>query len=188
MKKKQKGEYGYPAYQTRFVIARTVCYFALAIAIFILGYVSTGTRENLLTVVSVLGLLPASKSLVSVIMYLRMPKFGKAVYDRLSAAAEGMSALYSMYLTSYKKNFPVSCFCVAGGNIIGYTEFKECDTAACEEHIRGLLKQNGFKNITVKIFGANEQRNFEDRLSQLRRFDEQGRESEILELLCNISL
>ena len=71
-----KGEYEYPAYQTKVVIIRTICYFLLALAVFLLGYFSTKTKENLLTVVAVCGLLPACKSLVSVIMYLNSEKSG----------------------------------------------------------------------------------------------------------------
>ena len=181
-----KGEYEYPAYQTKFVILRTICYFLLALAVFLLGIISTKTKENLLTVVAVCGLLPACKSLVSVIMYLRIPKFREDIYQTISAKIGSVSALYSMYLTSYKLNFPINCFGVRGNNLIGYTEFSTCDTAACEEHIKILLQQNGMKNITIKIF--KDQKKFEDRLKQMQGLDTNHKEEEILALLCDISL
>lgn len=184
--KRKKGEYGYPEDERKRVIIRTVIYFGISLAVFILGYVSTKTKENLLTIVAVLGLLPSSKSLVSVIMYLRIPKFSREIYEAISEYAKNVQVIYSMYLTSYKLNFPISCFAARGGNLIGYTEFDTCDADACEKHIKELLNQNAIKNITVKIF--KEQRKFTDRLSQLEALDESGKEDEILTLMCDISL
>lgn len=66
-----KGTRGYLRTQKNYEIIRTVLYFAISIALFIAGWVSTGSRENLLTIVAVLGCLPACKSLVEMFMYLR---------------------------------------------------------------------------------------------------------------------
>ena len=66
MTKVIKGEPGYLDYKRKAEIIRTVIYFALVAAIFILGYSQAHTRLNLMTVVAVLGCLPASKALVGV--------------------------------------------------------------------------------------------------------------------------
>lgn len=185
-RKLNRGEFGYPIYERNRVILRTVAYFLLSLAVYLLGYFSTGTKENLLTVVAVLGLLPACKSVVSVVMYVRIPKFSDAVYQEISEKCGDVKVLYSMYLTSYKLNFPINCFAVRGNNLIGFTEFAKCDTAACEEHLKDMLKQNSIKNITVKIF--DKQSHFMDRLEQLQDMETGKKEDEILALLCNISL
>ena len=67
MKKIQKGKPGYLNYKRKVEILRTVIYFVIVLAIFALGYWQTHTRLNLLTVVAILGCLPASKALVGVI-------------------------------------------------------------------------------------------------------------------------
>ena len=46
--KQQKGEYGYPPYERKRVVIRTAAYFLISIAVFLLGYFSTGKKENLL--------------------------------------------------------------------------------------------------------------------------------------------
>lgn len=184
--RQKKGEFGYPPYERKRVILRTAAYFLISIAVFLLGYFSTGKKENLLTIVAVLGMLPSSKSLVSVVMYLKIPRFSEEVYQEISGKAGEVPAIYSMYLTSYRLNFPVNCFAVRGNNLIGYTEFQDCDRAACEEHIKTMLKQNGFKNVNVRIFHAKPR--FLDSLRQLRPLETNGREAEILTLLCDISL
>lgn len=184
--KQKKGEFGYPPYERKRVIIRTAVYFFISAAVFLLGYFSTGEKENLLTVVAVLGLLPSSKSLVSVIMYFKIPRFSETVYQEISGHAGDVSVIYSMYLTSYRLNFPVNCFAVRGNNLIGYTEFANCNTAACEEHIQGILKQNNIKTMTIKIF--REKPRFVERLTQLQALEHSKKESEILALLCDISL
>ena len=59
-----RGIRGYLRTQKIYEILRTVLYFAISLSLFIAGWVSTGSRENLLTIVAVLGCLPACKSLV----------------------------------------------------------------------------------------------------------------------------
>ena len=56
-----KGQYGYMDKQRKRVIITTISYYAISLAIFAMGYITTGSKRNLLTIVAVLGLLPASK-------------------------------------------------------------------------------------------------------------------------------
>ena len=66
-----KGTKNYLNTQKRYEVGRTILYFAISISLFIAGYINTGERLNLLSVVSALGCLPACKSLVDVIMFLK---------------------------------------------------------------------------------------------------------------------
>ena len=75
MKKVLKGNPGYLDYKKKAEILRTVIYFALVAAVFFLGYSQAHTKKNLLTIVAILGCLPASKALVGVI--LRLPVSGQ---------------------------------------------------------------------------------------------------------------
>lgn len=186
VKRPKKGDFEYPPYERKMVIIRTALYFLASAAVFLLGYFTTGKKENLLTIVAVLGMLPASKSLVSVIMYLKIPKFSVQDFHEISERVGNVPAIYSMYLTSYKLNFPINCFAARGNSLTGYTEFKSCDVTACEEHIKDMLKQNSFKGVTVKIF--REKARFVERLAQLQDLDDDKREAKILELMCDISL
>lgn len=186
IQRQKKGEFDYPPYERKRVILRTAAYFLISIAVFLLGYFSTGKKENLLTIVAVLGMLPASKSLVSVVMYFKIPKFSETDYQEISEHEGDVPVIYSLYLTSYRLNFPINCFAVRGNNLIGYTEFPNCDCAACEEHIQGILKQNSIKNMTIKIF--HEKARFIERLDQLQALEAGKKEAEVLTLLCDISL
>ena len=64
----QKGDAGYLRRRKRLLILEAVVSFGLVAALVIAGYVTTKTKLNLLTVVAVLGCLPASRILVNLIM------------------------------------------------------------------------------------------------------------------------
>ena len=67
-----KGTFGYLEKKKRNAILWTILCFGISLAVFLAGYLTTGTRKNLLTVVAVLGCLPACKSIVNLIMSIRM--------------------------------------------------------------------------------------------------------------------
>ena len=93
MQRQKKGEFGYPPYERKRVVIRTAVYFLISISVFLLGYFSTGKTDNLLTIVAVLGMLPSSKSLVSVVMYFKIPKFSEKVYREISGQQGNVPAL-----------------------------------------------------------------------------------------------
>ena len=68
--KSKKGDAGFIRRQKRNIIAKTVLEFGIVAALLVLGITQTGDRMNLLTIVAVLGCLPASKALVGTIMIL----------------------------------------------------------------------------------------------------------------------
>lgn len=187
----QKITKGNPLYlnkQKKTVFIRTIIYFAISLAVFLIGYWSTKTKANLMTVIAVVGLLPACKSAVSLIMYLRTPKYSESVLQNIQNAVGEVPVIYHLYLTSYKENFPLNCIAIRGNNIMGYTEFDFCNATACEEHIQLIATQNSFKNVNIKIFKGNEWKKFEERLKQLQVAEEGKKENELLELMKDISL
>lgn len=186
--KAHKGEYGYLTRQKKLSIVKTLISFSIAIAIFIIGYCLTKTKENIYSIIAVLLLLPASRNTVSMIMYLRTPAFQDEIYHELSDTISDISVLYHLYLTSYQKNFPITCFAVKGSNLIGFSEFSNCDIQACEEHVKEILQQNGVKNINIKIFGNKDLKMFEERLKQIQKLEPGKHDDEILSLMCDISL
>lgn len=183
-----KGCYGYLHRQKKKEIIRTILYFGLSAAIFAMGYLTTKTRANLLTIVAVLGCLPASKSMVSMIMYLRAGTCSKSCYQAVQKAAGDIPVLYDLYLTSYRNNFQISAAAVRSQNVCGYTEDKTCNLSAGEKHITKLLQQSGYGNLTVKLF--DDLSRFTDRLMQMREISEKAEEKEaaIAGVLKDISL
>ena len=83
-----KGSKDYIHTQKIYEVVRTVLYFGISLSLFAAGYITTGNRLNLLTVVAVLGCLPASKSAVNMIMFLRCKSLGRDVAAQI-APCEG---------------------------------------------------------------------------------------------------
>lgn len=183
----QKGEPDYLIRQKKLSTIKTAISFAAAIIIFIIGYAIYHTRENIFTIIAVLALLPASRNTVSMIMFLKTPAYDTRLCNQIQQIAE-IPMLYHLYLTSYQKNYAMTCMTARGANLIGFSEFDKCDVNSCKEHIEGILTQNGIKNINVKIFGKNDYKMFEERLKQLQAQEAGKHDEELLSLMCDISL
>ncbi len=189
MKRAVKGNFGYLSAKRLQVIIRTIVFFGISIALYVTGYVTTGSNKNLLTVVAVLGLLPASKSLVNMIMLLKASGCSPEAEKEIKPLEGRLIGMYDMYFTSYKKNFPISHLVVEGKIILGYAESLKCDCRACEEHLDVMLKQGGFKDMTIRI--SNELKTYCEQLKNLNekaQSHQPEKDDEVRVVLYDISL
>lgn len=160
-----KGTKNYIDSQKKYEIIRTIVYFGISLSLFIGGYIATKTNENLLTIVAVVGCLPASKSLIGAIMFLRYKSCSKQVCERLDSIKYDLTELYDLVFTSYDKNFNIAHMVIAGNTVCGYTEDSKFDEKAFQTHITKILNLDGHKNVTVKIF--TDLNKYIDRIGQL---------------------
>ena len=184
----KKGCYGYIRNHKVVTAIRTLLYFAVSIGLYVMGYVTTGSNRNLLTIVAILGCLPACKSLVNFILFLRAEGCSAELQSQVCAFDDKLTVFYDMYFTSYQKNFSISHMVLKGNVLCGITENPKCDHKAAEEHLEQMLKQEGIKNMTVKIFSQGNK--YIDRLSQLTdlNVDEHKNQKEIINMLYSISI
>lgn len=161
-----KGEKGYLEYQKKNTICRTVILFALSLAIFFTGLISTGQKENLLTIVAVLGCLPASRSAVNMIMVLRFKGMKDADFFKIKPHVGTCAALCDMVFTSYEKNYEIHHMAFKGNSLIGFTANPDCDAKKCEKHLHDLCAQNNLGDVEIKIF--KELPKYINRLDQLQ--------------------
>lgn len=152
-----KGQYGYLKKQKLKTTILTILMFGVSLSLLLAGIKSTGSKKNLLTVVAILGCLPASKSAVSMIMFLKAKGCSEALKQKLEACSVSVTQLYDLIFTSYEKNYQVSHMVVTGHIVCGYSEDAKCETGACEKHLDQLLKRGGVKGVTVKIYKDLEQ-------------------------------
>ena len=184
----KKGCYGYIRNHKVVTAIRTLVYFAVSIGLYVMGYVTTGSNKNLLTIVAILGCLPACKSMVNFILFLRAEGCSEELQGQVCAYDGKLTVFYDMYFTSYQKNFSISHMVLKGNVLCGITENPKCDCRAAEEHLEQMLKQEGIKNMTVKIFSQCNK--YIDRLSQLMdlKAEEHKNQGEIINLLYSISI
>lgn len=151
MKKVAKGTYGYIKDQKKRRILMTVIAFAIPMIIYLTGYFQTGTRNNLLTVVAVLGCLPASKVAVGMIMMLMQKSMEPSLYEEIRTHVKDMTALYETTVSAYEKNMPMPCIVVSGLNVVCYSADAKVDAPFAEKHIKKILQGNGYRS-NVKVF------------------------------------
>ncbi len=184
----KKGCYGYIRNHRAVAAVRTFLFFAVSVGLYLIGYMTTGTNRNLLTIVAVLGCLPACKSMVNVILFLRAEGCSEELKKELEEYDGRLTVFYDMYFTSYQKNFSISHMALKGGVLCGITENPKCDPGEAQRHLEQMIRQEGIKNVTVKI--VSDSRGYIDRLSRLEAADlEEHRDRDgIIRLLYSISI
>ena len=192
MKRTEKGTPGYLSHKRRMEILRTIIYFGIVAAIFFLGYFQTKTRLNLLTVVAVLGCLPAARALVAVIVRLPYRSVDRKIADDLTEKAGHLTVCYELVLTSTEKIMAVDCIVVSGSTIFGYTHYEKTDPEETQKHIKNILAENGFTGFTVRIL--KEYKAFLaraeglDHIAAVEKADTSAQAKKICSILLNVSL
>lgn len=147
-----KGMPGYIKDQKKKRILITILLFGISIAVFLTGYLTTHTRNNLLTIVAILGCLPAARSAVGMIMLLPYRSFEEEKVREVEAAAAGILSAYDMVLTSSEKVMPVDVLLISRHLICGYVSRTKVPPVEVEAYLARILKENHYDKVTVKIF------------------------------------
>ena len=172
MKKVNKGDYGYILYEKKKRLLITVALFLIPLAAFLAAFLITGTKKNIITVIAMVGCLPACKSMVSLIMIFRAKPVAPQVYEEISEHAGRILMSYEMYMTFYEKSASIDAFAICGNTVVGFSSDPKIDAAFMEREAQKILRGNGFK-ANVKIF---------TRLPQfLERLDSMNEHKESLE-------
>lgn len=146
------GEAGYIKYRKRILAIKLLLEAGIIAGLLILGYTQAGTRKNLLTIVAIIGCLPASKIAVLLLTILPYKTVSQNIITDLEEKAALLTKVYDTVLTSTEKILPVDCFVISGNTICGYASHKKADPAYTADFIKQILKQNGYEGISVKIF------------------------------------
>lgn len=160
MKSVPKGEFGYTDSHKKRQLLKTFIFFLLPISIFLVGFLTTKTKENYFTIVAVVGALPACKELVNVFLFFRRHSMPKALYEEIKSHVGNMEAAYELVLTTYETSYPITALVISGNEVMGYTEGakgKGLNWKKAEEHIRSTLKNNGISQAHVHLFQEKKQ-------------------------------
>lgn len=79
-------------------ICKTLVLFAISFAVYAMGIWSTGSNQNLLTIVAVLGCLPACRSAANLIALLRCHEISESDYRKISAKIRTAESLTDLNL------------------------------------------------------------------------------------------
>lgn len=176
-KKYPKGTYGYINAQKKIDIIWSAIYFALPIGLFLIGFISTKTRINLLTVVAIVSVLPAAKKLTTTIMLCRFCTGSQDFYEKTKSVVGELTAAYDLALTTYDSKLYVNAVVLAGHNVILYSETQKDNQIVFENFIKDVLSNNGHGSYTVKLF-ADEAQFFNRVKGMADNFQEENKKKE----------
>ena len=160
-----KGDYGYYSYEKKRRVAIVAFLFGLCLVIFLTGYIMTGTRKNMFTLIAILGVLPSARWAVSMIMVLLQKNIDPKVVEITEEIAGDLTHGYELCVTAYEGRLPLDAVVVCGNNIAAYSSAEKGKFEFMETHVRKILHGNGFGNPTFKIFRKLEQ--YQERIRQL---------------------
>lgn len=166
MKKVAKGNLGYTLSHRKVQIVKTSLYIALALAIFIVGFVTTKTTKNVLSVVAMVGSLPIAKEMVGVVMSFKRKPMDQKLYEEISAKAGDLEQAYELLFTTQEASYAVEAVVIEGRDVICYTIDPKCDPQSLQAHLKKMLDANDYKQ-NVKVF--KDYKKFMDRVCDLAR-------------------
>ena len=100
MKKTAKGDAGYVSYEKKKRALITLVMFAIPLTIYFSGWAYAGTRKNIMTLVAILGVLPAAKCAVNFIMIMLQKPVDSELVKRTQEKAQGLVQSYEMMVTA----------------------------------------------------------------------------------------
>ena len=113
----------------------------------------------------------------------------KSAMENIELHLGKLPGLYDLYLTTYNKDFQISHIVVSGLQVCGFTQTKNCDVRAAEQHIQTMLEHDGYVGYTVHIYKSLDQYlDCLDALEQIRDPKEHKSSKGVTDLLLSISL
>lgn len=190
MKRVKKGQFGYIKYRRTFHLIFSVILYAMAVALYFAGVKTTGDNKNLLTVVAILGCLPASQSLVTTILGFRAKSCSKELYEKIeNKVDENMVSIYDLYFTTYDRNYPISHIVIKNNCMCGVMEQSKHSVNDFEKYLEDTFAKNGIKGVSVKIFEKSMEEKYLNRLDELKKleFTKSVMLDDVVKLLFDIS-
>lgn len=179
----KKGEHGYIDRMRRFTSLRTLALFLVAILIFAGGVFATGRKENLATVLAVLAVLPATKSLINTIMFFRFKGADEELYDSISSRGALSLCFFDCVFTLERGgSYPARCMCTDGERLTGLVD--PGSEEILKKHIETLLRSGGIKDVNVCLFSKRDA--FLNKL--VTRIKDEERAQQVRELIAAITL
>ena len=176
----RKGHYGY-IHRRKLRLALGILFFLAGIIGFlVIGYVTTGSRRNLMTVAAVLLVLPMSKLLVILIALWPFKARPKEEYDRVQAIAGKGILDTELVITSAKdKTFCLDYCLVTEEGVLCTSAKPKGDRKHIEEYLSGYLSANG---LADKVSFIGDFKAFCRRASSLPAADRDTCSEELLKI------
>ncbi len=148
----KKGTQDYLKRRKRLYLLLTILEFGVVLSLVVIGIITTGDRLNVLTVVAILGCLPAAKMLVALLVTVPHQSLEEEKVSEFNQKAPKILRLYDLVITSKEKSMPIQALCLYNNTICGYSSSEKIDPEKTAAYLKGFLESNGYTKMTVKIF------------------------------------
>ncbi|MBQ6376357.1 MAG: hypothetical protein IJJ52_01830 [Lachnospiraceae bacterium] len=164
MSKARKGEWGYFRSERKRRILMTVALLAIPVLILVSSYLYFGTRQNLMTVVAMVGMVPFAMSIVSTIMFFLRQSIPEEEYRSIAEHEGNLTVAYELYFTSEKQNALVDCIAICGTELVGLVTDPKTDARFAADHLTKMLRADGYR---MHVHMLTDEKKFLERMDSL---------------------
>ncbi len=166
----RKGSIGYLTALKKKNGIRTGIAFAIVLAIFVIGILITGTKNNYATVLAVVGVLPAARVAVSFFVLLPHKSCDKEFAERMQETAGDMTTVFDCIVSNEKKPIGTQAVVITDHVICAYTK-EQANKDLFEQSVTEFLKADKL-HVIVTLY--TEEAAFLERVKNLAvNFDAQ---------------
>ena len=138
------GDYGYINYKKKRQLCIVLIWAVIIGGVIAAGWLFTGTRMNVATVVGIVLVLPAAKAAVSLFLVLGYRSGDKKQYEKIrSLTGEHSIVLADLILTRYEGSMYIPIALIRGGNIFAFAPKQKTDEAIIRQYIGESVKASG---------------------------------------------
>lgn len=170
MQKVKRGDYGHLAYKKKINLVVTVISFAIILAIFVIGWIVNGTRNNVATVAAIVLVLPAAKFAVAYFVLLPHKSASRELSEKINSVVGSLGVCYDLIFSNKKSPIGTQAVVVSDSAIVALTCEEKADSKLFETSLTDFMKTDKL-NVTVTLY--KDEKTFLKRVANMAtNFDE----------------
>lgn len=162
----EKGQFGYLSAQKKRNLIIMVIAFALVIACFIIGLVIFKDKNNILTVVSIVLVLPAAKFAVAYFILVPHTAAQRQLKEAVEKISGSLIVLYDLVLSNKVSPIGTQVVAITDTLIIALTNEMKADKKLFENSVKEFMQVDGC-TVTVKLY--TDEKSFLAKLNMLAK-------------------
>lgn len=140
MKKVEKGEFGYLAYKKSRNMIKTIIAFAVVLVIFIIGFIIWKSKNNYLTMLAVVLVLPAAKFAESYFVLIPHKNCDEELKSAIEERKGELNSVYDLVVSNKQKPVGIMAAVISDNQILAYTSAAKADKNLFETSVKEFLK------------------------------------------------
>lgn len=155
MVKTEKGKFGSLKNKKKNNLIFTIIAFSVVIAVFVAGLLIFHNKNNYMTIISIVLVLPAAKIAVGYFVLLSHKPCERELYERLEKTAPSLNKMYDLIISNTKKPVGVQACVITEKCICAYTLEEKTEQKFFEKSVTDFIK-NEKLNVTVTLYKDEE--------------------------------